>query len=522
MGLFINTNQSALNAQRRLTSTSTSLSRSFERLSSGLRINGAKDDAAGLSITNRFSAQIRGLNQAVRNSNDGISLAQTAEGALNETTNILQRIRELAVQSANDTNNSSDRASIQAEVDQLKSELDRIAGTTNFNGNKLIDGSFLARDIQVGANVGETLTVSISGANTDQLGRQARYESLDDGTETVNVSAITVSSLSFSNTAGDFNIRATVAADDSLSTTTFDATLQTNLGATTFSSGRATSAVAKANAINDSSLASGIRAIVGETTITGSTNAADGIESTVLNESNFLTINGTEISGFTVEENDASGSLVDAINAESGETGVIASLTASGELQLTAADGRNIELEFSSASLSDDLGFSTLSSGRVDTAATVSGLGGGAIGYLATGTVELQSDDLFQMTGGAILGFTSTANAVFGVNSDKAVSSVDVSTREGAIEALDIVDLAIEHVSSSRANLGALQNRLESTINNLSTTSENLTASRSRIMDADFAAETAMLSRNQIIQQAGVSILAQANQQPQIALALLG
>ena len=131
MGLFINTNQSALNAQRRLTSTSSSLSRSFERLSSGLRINGAKDDAAGLSITNRFSAQIRGLNQAVRNSNDGISLAQTAEGALNETTNILQRIRELAVQAANDTNNSSDRASLQAEVDQLKSELDRISSTTN-------------------------------------------------------------------------------------------------------------------------------------------------------------------------------------------------------------------------------------------------------------------------------------------------------------------------------------------------------------------------------------------------------
>jgi flagellin len=147
MGLYINTNSSALNAQRQLTSTSSSLSRSFERLSSGLRINGAKDDAAGLSITTRFSAQIRGLNQAVRNSNDGISLAQTAEGALNETTNILQRIRELSVQSANDTNNDSDRASLQAEVSQLKTELDRIAETTNFNGNKILDGSFLSKDV---------------------------------------------------------------------------------------------------------------------------------------------------------------------------------------------------------------------------------------------------------------------------------------------------------------------------------------------------------------------------------------
>ncbi len=176
MGLFVNTNASALNAQRQLNSTSNSLGRSFERLSSGLRINGAKDDAAGLSITTRFSAQIRGLNQAVRNSNDGISLAQTAEGALNETTNILQRIRELAVQSSNDTNNDSDRASLQAEVSQLQSELDRIAETTNFNGNKVLDGSFLAKNIQVGANVGETLSVSIDAAATKDLARQARYD----------------------------------------------------------------------------------------------------------------------------------------------------------------------------------------------------------------------------------------------------------------------------------------------------------------------------------------------------------
>ena len=166
MGLFINTNQSALNAQRKLTSSSNALGTSFERLSSGLRINGAKDDAAGLSITNRFTAQIRGLNQAVRNSNDGISLSQTAEGALNETTNILQRMRELAVQSANDTNNASDRASLQAEIAQLKDELDRIAETTNFNGNKLLDGTFIARDLQVGANVGETLSITVAGAST--------------------------------------------------------------------------------------------------------------------------------------------------------------------------------------------------------------------------------------------------------------------------------------------------------------------------------------------------------------------
>jgi len=381
----------------------------------------------------------------------------------------------------------------------------------------------------VGANVGETLSVSISGASTAQLGRQARYESENDGAEAVAARDIRTGSLSFGNAAGNFTIRATVSADDASSTTGLDGYLQNSLGSTTYSSGKAVSAIAKAAAINDSSLASGVRAIVGETTITGSTASADDIESVTLNESSYITLNGVEISGFDIEENDATGSLVDAINAESSETGVIASLTSSGELQLTAADGRNIELAFSTTSLASSLGFGAAANVQGEAAAVAAGATlAGNVGtlagqaYVATGKITLQSNELFQMTGGDILGFTSTADAVFGVNSDKAVSSVDVSTRDGALEALDIVDLAIEHVSASRAGLGALQNRLESTINNLSTTSENLTASRSCIMDADFAAETAMLSRNQIIQQAGVSILAQANQQPQIALALLG
>jgi len=490
MGLFINTNQSALNAQRQLSATTSSLGRSFERLSSGLRINSAKDDAAGLSITNRFTAQIRGLNQAVRNSNDGISMAQTAEGALNETTNILQRMRELAVQSANDTNNDSDRASIQAEVKQLKDELDRIAGTTNFNGNKLLDGSFLARNIQVGANVGETLSVSVSSASTKDLARQARYEAASF----VNDDALAAGSITFVNTAGTFAVRATVSADDSLSTTL-----------------ESSSAIAKAAAINDSSLASGIRAIVGETTLGGK----QGVNAVTLDQSKYIEINGQKITGFSVEDNDATGTLVDAINAVSSETGVVASLTSSGALNLTAADGRNIDVKLTGTNMASLIGFSTanntLSSAAVATSTNL----------VATGKLTLQSNDLFTMTKGATLtGFASSG--VYGVNSEEAVSSVDVSSRAGAVKALDTIDLALENVSSQRATLGALQNRLESTINNLSTTSENLTASRSRILDADFASETAALSRNQIIQQAGVSILAQANQQPQIALALLG
>ncbi len=280
MGLFVNTNASALNAQRQLNSTSNSLGRSFERLSSGLRINGAKDDAAGLSITTRFSAQIRGLNQAVRNSNDGISLAQTAEGALNETTNILQRIRELAVQASNDTNNDSDRASLQAEVSQLQSELDRIADTTNFNGNKVLDGSFLAKNIQVGANVGETLSVSIDAAGTKDLARQARYESdtfVNDAAFSTAANTFSISSADRTNGVTFVDVRGTVDADDAFSTT-----------------GKDFSAIAKAAAINDLSNTTGVRAIVGETEV----EAAGAVGAVTLNASNFVTINGEKIAGF--------------------------------------------------------------------------------------------------------------------------------------------------------------------------------------------------------------------------------
>ena len=480
MSLSVNTNHSSLNAQRQLLNTSNALSKSFERLSSGLRINGAKDDAAGLSISTRFSAQIRGLNQAVRNSNDGISLAQTAEGALNETTNILQRIRELSVQAANDTNNDSDRASLQAEVAQLKSELDRIAETTNFNGNKVLDGTFLAKEIQVGANVGETLSISIDGARTKDLARQARYS-----TDTqVTADALAANDLEIIYRDADSatgyssaDIRATTDSDDQLST-----------------SNNASSAIAKATAINSLSEITGVRAIVEAATTSG----ADLNATMVLNTATYFELNGAKITGFTVQENDADGALVSAINAVSDETGVIASFNSASQLILTAEDGRNIESKFYSSGV-----------------LVVANSG------VTSGKITLVSEELFELDGNNI-GYIGFGAGVYGVNSLNSVEKIDISERSGAVKAIDIVDLALEHVSASRAKLGALQNRLESTINNLSTNSENLSASRSRILDADFAQETAQLSRNQIIQQAGVSILAQANQQPQIALALLG
>jgi len=511
MGLFINTNTSSINARRKLTSSSNALSRSFERLSSGLRINSAKDDAAGLAITNRMTAQIRGLDQAVRNSNDGISLAQTAEGALNETTNLLQRVRELAVQSASDHNNPSDRASLNEEVTQLVDEINRIASNTSFNGNKLLNGDIINSVLQVGANVGETLSVRIDSAESTQLSRQMRRVSAEGVDARVAMGSLSFGSQIDPTTTRVTAIRTAVNDDDALST-----------------SNRAFSAIAKAAAINDAYEFTGVRAIVGKTTV-GSVNANGGIQGghtitdTIgggdLTETDFFTLNGMKIAGFEVLDNDSDNALVDAINAVVDETGVLASLDGNSNLVLTAEDGRNIEI--------------TLSSATVATVTGITGLTqGGGLTDVFGGEMTLQSNKQVDVGfGGAtnqalgnlrLDGVAGAGTAIFGVSSDFSVSTLDITTRETSNLAIEIVDLALEQISAQRASLGAIQNRLESTINNLTTNSENLSASRSRILDADFASETAKLSRNQIIQQAGVSILAQANQQPQIALSLLG
>jgi len=330
MGLYINTNVASLNAQRNLTNSTSSLSRSFQRLSSGLRINGAKDDAAGLAISNRLTAQIRGLNQAVRNTNDGISLAQTAEGALGETQNILQRIRELSVQSANDTNSASDRESLQAEVEQLTAEINRIGETTTFNNNKILDGSFLGASFHVGANSRETITVNVADGRATSLGRQAR----NDGT----VVSAGVSIASGSLAVNGVSIRGTVAADDTVSTTLKDG-----------------SAVAKAAAINDSTKFTGVRAIVNKSE---DSNNAD-ITTGELNSVDFIKVNGETITGITIQNGDADDTLVNAINAVTDRTGVIASLNDASQLVLTAQDGRNIEVTASTVAAASITGLNS-------------------------------------------------------------------------------------------------------------------------------------------------------------------
>ncbi|AGA89134.1 flagellin/flagellar hook associated protein [Thioflavicoccus mobilis 8321] len=385
MSMSINTNSLSLNTQRHLTASSSQLSTAIERLSSGLRINSAKDDAAGLAISERMSSQIRGLNQAIRNANDGISLAQTAEGALAEVGNNLQRIRELGVQSSNATNTNSDRAALQAEVTELLNEIDRVANQTSFNGVTLIDGSFTGATFQVGANAGETITLStITDMNVAALGEVSQAEGAD----------------------------LTIAA---------------------------------------SSLTSYGTAI-----------AAGGV-----------LINGTDIGAIAAASSSAerAGQLVNAINNVSQQTGVGASYdSATGDITLSSAAAIEV-------------------TGTTDDATIAGWANAAAIGTVAT-------------TSG--------------------IDGLSVENFASAQLAIQLADSALTTVNSTRASLGAVQNRFESVVANLQTSAENLSASRGRIRDADFAAETASLTRAQILQQAGTAMLAQANTAPQAVLSLLG
>ena len=477
MALSINTNVASLNAQRNLGSSQSNLNKSMQRLSSGLRINSAKDDAAGLAISDRMTSQIRGLNQASRNANDGISLAQTAEGALQESTNILQRMRELAVQSANDTNSASDRDSLQAEVGQLISELDRIAGTTTFNGRRLLDGSFSGATFQVGANAGETISFGIASAKAASMGGIAEATGTEVADATASDITVTLGSASAVNISSSAGFA--VSGDSTKS---------------------ATSAYAKAAALNDAGLA-GFSA---SASTSGDTTWADVGGSAT--DTYTLSINGTSIySGADVSTALTITDVRDAINLNSADTGVAATVDG-GTLTLTADDGSDIEIAESETS-GDGRG---LANGSGDFADAATDSLRGTVSMSATETISL---------GGTIANIGFTGDIAVDTNG---VDSVDVGTRAGAETAMKRVDAAIATIDGIRGGLGAVQNRFESTIANLQNVSENLSAARSRILDADIAQETSAMTKNNILQQAGVSILAQANQAPQLALSLLG
>jgi flagellin len=588
MGLVVNTNIASINAQRQLSSSGADLDQASERLASGKRINSASDDAAGLAISNRQTSQIRGLDQAIRNANDGISLVQTAEGALDATTNILQRVRELSVQSANGIYSDSDRATLDAEVEQLTSELDRIAETTSFNGQNILDGSLGTLTLQVGAQAGDTIGVDIQGFSSGELGGAsggdivgtaasgtllaginlandssgdeilvngqtignfvgANATSLEGALTTINSNISGVEASAFvegqvgSSTStgngiltGDNGIDFTITGQDGSSSiinientgsvqeiadklnaqagtlltasvgdggnlelasdtaagiTIADdgdsggsGTMATALGATgsplTLEASLSFEAVDPTiEAINITGGSAGAAIGLNVRTEGDVTGVAAGATASQVYNDGDIVLNGVSIDGFTSgaigTDIAQAADIVTALNKQSGDTGIVASTDGAGLLTLNSVDASEISIDFADASAS----------------ALVT-----RTGLLETNNSSSRSDS---------------------------VADIDISTQAGATAAIDVVDAALEQINSQRADLGAVNNRLDFTVSNLENVVENTSAARSRIVDADFASETAELSRAQVLQQASQAILAQANARPQQVLSLL-
>jgi flagellin len=502
MAQVINTNVLSLNAQRNLTTSQSSLATALQRLSSGLRINSAKDDAAGLAISDRFTTQIRGLNQAMRNSSDGISLAQTAESALGELTNNLQRIREIAVQAANASNSASDRAALDQEVQQRLAEVQRIATQTAFNGQKVLDGTFGNATFQVGANVGETISLSLGtdlrttaiGKTADYVGGVAYSASQQVGQQGTAVDGNALS-------AGDFSI----AVGGGSAVPVVAASAGTHWAQTT------DSAFAKAAAINSSGV-SGLTATADTTAVFAfATIAAADYDLTINNVAIYTNhdASGTNITG---------SAWASVVNANSAATGVSATFDATANtMTLQAVDGRNIVIAEAEGNAAGANGLGATNDALNNSSGDAADLAAGAAATVR-GSVRLTAAQQIVLSGTAArIGYSATSLAV----GASALSTASVTTVSNANTTITRVDSALTAVSGLRSTFGAIQNRFESTIQSLSAVSENLEASRSRILDADFAAETAALTRAQILQQAGIAILAQANTAPQSVLALL-
>ena len=470
--ISVNTNVSSLNAQRNLARSGEGLATSMERLSSGMRINSAKDDAAGLQISNRLTSQINGLGVAQRNANDGISMAQTAEGAMSESTNILQRMRELALQSANGSNSAEDRGALQKEVGALQEELTRIATTTSFGGQQLLNGSFGSKNFQVGSNANETISLSLSSTASDRIGGfQATLESGSWGGAAADV---TGGNITF--TTGDVGTDVNIASGSS--------------------------AADAADKINAQSGEHGV-------TASASTTATLGVST---NDGNVgFSLNGTAVASTAVTTTDQE-ALTQAINDVSDETGITATYDATSyEITLTHAKGENIAL---TGYVNDTTATDTANLTSAD--GTVVAVGNSGTDANFTGTISLSSSKSFSASD------ASSGTAIAASSILKSVDEVDLTTEANSQNALAIIDGALAQIDSQRADIGAVQNRFGHTISNLANIQENVSASRSRIQDTDFATETAQMTKNQILQQAGTSILSQANQLPQAALSLIG
>ena len=499
MPLTINTNIDSLIAQRNLNANQSAMQTSIERLSSGLRINSAVDDPAGLAISDRMTSQINGLDQAGRNANDGVSMAQTAEGALGSAGTMLQRIRELAVQSANATNTASDRANLNAEVGQLTAELQRTALTTQYNGMNLLDGSMGSAVYQVGANAGQTITASTANFQTSQYGNYRIGATA--ATSVGGTGDLTMGSLAGAN--------ASTATAGTASAIAADATFAINgsLGNATIGVAAGASAATQAAAVNAVTGSTGVTATA-STTIDLTALTPGSSFSMAINSDNSAATANTVSFSVSADTSNGLSAAIQAFNNVTSSTGVTAQLNTAGTgITLTNADGNDISLTNNATSTG------SVTVGGVATAA-------GSSAYV-TGQVDLNSASTFGIVTAGGAGGVSFFNGTHTGSQLQSVSQLDVGSVDSATRSLSIVDGAISAVDSQRAQYGALEARFNSTISNLQTADNNLSTARSGIQDTNFASETANLSRSQILQQAATAMVAQANQAPQGILALL-
>ncbi|PWR02559.1 flagellar filament protein [Meridianimarinicoccus roseus] len=482
----INTNIGAIQAQSNMTRVNNDFNQAMSRLSSGMRINAAKDDAAGMAIAEKMTSQIKGLNQAVRNATDGKSLVDTTEGAHVEVSNMLQRLRELAVQSSNDTNTAANRNNLSAEGKQLIAEINSVAENTTFNGMKVLDGSFSGMQLQIGADKGQTLEVNVESAAATDIGANTVQStvSITDGTDSAIAAGTTITLTGY-------------AGSDTVTTTAGQ------------------SAKSLADEVNKVSAGTGIEA-------TAITKAQ--LSGFTLNDSvsfDIGTATGETVNIGTVSITDANDvrGLRDAINAVSGQTGITAAMAENDNsaIVLTDANGDDIILENATSSTTD---FTVTALTADGTANGTLAVGQTTANSAVTGEVEMSSTKAFTVAtdvAAATEHFGTAANG----SSLETVAAIDLSTADGAADAIKVIDYALQKISQSRSDLGAVSNRLDSTISNLTNITVNVESARSGVMDADFAKESSALARGQILSQAATAMLAQANSSQQNVMSLL-
>lgn len=560
MSLSVNTNITSLGVQKNLNKASDALSTSMSRLSSGLKINSAKDDAAGLQIANRLTSQINGLNVAVKNANDGISIAQTAEGAMQESTNILQRMRELALQSANGSNSDDDRTSLNQEFTALSGELNRISNTTTFGGKNLLDGSFQNTSFQVGASANET--ISFGMGNLSASGLKGEYSSAVKTSSNLAGMAASVSGGTMSNglttVVGQSYTLATPSGNEKLNINgqdvifaTTDTTPALQLAAINTALNKNTDNTTTATIAGGGITLTNTR---GAVSITGAD--ADKFGLTAGTSSNISTANSTVPAGEITINGTAvtygAGTIANVITQLKLNPDVGDAKIQDGRLTLTSKNGKDLTLADSTGTNgTGSLAKLGLTSGTTnvkmlaDTSVKIgtteikitkgsdidgviasinSASAGASASKTADGRIELSGiKDIVISAGstGNIADLGLTAGTTNALATQTTVGDLDILSAAGSQQSVQALDAAIQQIDSQRAALGAVQNRFDSTVANLQSIAQNSTASRGRVQDADFASETAELTKQQTLQQASTAILSQANQLPSAVLKLL-